>query len=85
MKKSFPANTQLITIALFYFLALPIVATAAITYTRSPSGVSATSPVTVTLSADSFAEFGMPPETLSYNIQIEEFEGALNFQGSCYL
>ncbi|MDO8521374.1 MAG: hypothetical protein Q7S52_04620 [bacterium] len=76
---------SVLAITLVAMFALPVTAGAAVTYARSPLGAEVPSSLTITVSADSFAEFGMPPETLSYNIQIEEFEGALNFQGSCYL
>ena len=65
----------------FILISLPAVASAAITYTRSPSGASVASPVTVTVSVDRFEDFGFSPEKNRWQILLDDI---YNPQSACF-
>lgn len=72
MNRSFSTYKGVFGVALVTFFALPLVSIAAITYTRSPEGVAVSSPVTVTLTADSFRDFGLSPGVDRFYLTLDD-------------
>ena len=65
----------------FILLSLPSVASAAITYARSPQGTSITSPVTITVSAESFKDFGLSAGVDQFYVTLDD---DYNPHSNCY-
>lgn len=64
--------------AVLFFLPMTVfvfsspIALAAVTYTRTPSGTSITSPVTFTVSVDNFSDFGFNPNTNFWGVGMND-------------
>src|SRR3989338_1405026 len=63
---------KIFLITLISVFAFPLYASAAITYSRSPQGTSITSPVTITVSVDSFSDYGLTPGVDQYYITLDD-------------
>ncbi|OGZ06823.1 MAG: hypothetical protein A3C93_05005 [Candidatus Lloydbacteria bacterium RIFCSPHIGHO2_02_FULL_54_17] len=81
MKNPIFLRKGLFTATLVPLLVFPLVSFAAISYTRSPEGASVTSPVTVTLSAGSFADFGLSTNVDRFYITLDD---DFNPRTECY-
>lgn len=82
MKHNFFASFS-VALGFVLFSVWPLSVSAAVNYSRSPTGSSPASPVTVSVSVSGFFEYGLPPETRVYRLSLDtDFEGTPI--GKCY-